>query len=168
MNSSFNPFHLVGTYGAFGGITRVRYEVVVQGTDEATPGLAKWREYEFRGKPGDIARMPSQIAPYHLRLDWLMWFAAMGNYYQHPWFVHFVQKLLEGDKATLGLLGSNPFPDEPPKYIRAMLYRYNFATPAEHRATGHWWWREQTGTWFPAVSLDDPDFERVLAAQGWK
>jgi hypothetical protein len=112
--------------------------------------------------------MPAQIAPYHLRLDWLMWFAAMGNYYQHPWFVHFVQKLLEGDTATLGLLQNNPFPDGPPKYIRAVLYRYNFATPAEHRATGHWWRREQAGIWFPAVSLDDPDFERVLAAQGWK
>jgi hypothetical protein len=168
MNTSFNPFHLVGTYGAFGGITRERYEVVVEGADSATPGLAKWREYEFRGKPGDITRMPGLIAPYHLRLDWLMWFAAMGNYYQHPWFVHFVQKLLEGDASTLGLLRSNPFPDGPPKYIRAMLYRYNFATPAERRATGRWWRREQTGKWFPAVSLDDPDFQRVIAAQGWK
>ena len=168
MNTSFNPFHLVATYGAFGGITRVRYEVAVEGTDEATPGLPKWREYEFRGKPGDVARMQAQIAPYRLRLDWPMWFAAMGNCYRHPWFVHFVQKLLEGDAATLGLLRSNPFPDGPPKYIRATLYRYNFATPAERRATGRWWRREQTGTWFPAVSLDDPDFARLLAAQGWK
>src|SRR5205814_6985247 len=76
MNTSFNPFHLVGTYGAFGSITRQRFEVIVEGTDEAvlTPAT-KWREYEFKGKPGDTRRMPSQIAPYHLRLDWLMWFA---------------------------------------------------------------------------------------------
>ena len=111
--------------------------------------------------------MPAQIAPYHLRLDWLMWFAAMGNYYQHPWFVHFVEKLLEGDAATLSLLRSNPFPGAPPKYVRATLYQYNFATPDEHRATGHWWRRQQTGPWFPAVSLDNPDFRRVLASQGW-
>ena len=71
--------------------------------------------------------MPAQIAPYHLRLDWLMWFAAMGNYYQHPWFVHFVEKLLEGDAATLSLLRSNPFPGAPPKYVRATLYQYDFA-----------------------------------------
>jgi len=167
MNTSFNPFHLVGTYGAFGGITRVRYEVIVEGTADAAPGLAKWREYEFKGKPGDVTRMPAQIAPYHLRLDWLMWFAAMGNYYQHPWFVHFVEKLLEGDAATLSLLRSNPFPGAPPKYVRATLYQYNFATPDEHRTTGHWWRRQQTGPWFPAVSLDNPDFQRVLVSQGW-
>jgi hypothetical protein len=167
MNTSFNPFQLVGTYGAFGSVTRTRYEVVVEGTQDAVPGLAKWREYEFKGKPGDVMRAPPQIAPYHLRLDWLMWFAAMGNYYQHPWFVHFVEKLLEGDAATLGLLRGNPFPDGPPRYVRAMLYQYDFTTPAERRATGAWWRRELAGPWFPAVSLDDPDFQRVIAAQGW-
>ncbi|HVW87046.1 MAG TPA: lipase maturation factor family protein [Bryobacteraceae bacterium] len=168
MNTSFNPLHLVGTYGAFGGITRQRYEVIVEGTDESalTPAT-KWREYEFKGKPGDPARMPPQIAPYHLRLDWLMWFAAMGQYYQHPWFVHFVAKLLEGDQATLGLLRSNPFPNQPPKYVRAELYRYAFSTSGEQRKSGHWWQRELVGMWFPPVSLDDPQFRRVLAMQGW-
>src|SRR5260370_2347644 len=93
MNTSYNPFHLVGTYGAFGSITRQRFEVIVEGTDDAvlTPAT-KWSEYEFKGKPGDVTRMPSQIAPYHLRLDWLMWFAAMSPYYSHPWFVPFVCK----------------------------------------------------------------------------
>jgi hypothetical protein len=168
MNTTFNAIHLVGTYGAFGGITRTRYEVVVEGTQDSNPSSASWREYEFKGKPNDPKRMPPQVAPYHLRLDWLMWFAAMGNYYQSPWFLHFVDKLLEGDAATLSLLRDNPFPDRPPKYVRALLYKYEFATPARHRETGEWWKRELEGSWFPAVSLSDPDFQRVLADQGWR
>src|SRR5947208_1975541 len=89
MNTSYDPLHLVGTYGAFGGITRQRFEVVVEGTaDETITSLTHWKEYEFKGKPNDPARMPPQIAPYHLRLDWLMWFAAMSSYYEHPRFVH--------------------------------------------------------------------------------
>jgi hypothetical protein len=167
MNTTFNTLHLVGTYGAFGGVTRERYEVIVEGTNDPDYRTAQWKEYEFKGKPGDVSRIPPQIAPYHLRLDWLMWFAAMGQYYQYPWFVHFTAKLLEGDPATLSLLHSNPFPDHPPKYIRAQLYRYNFTSPDERRKTGHWWKREFAGGWFPIVSLDEPDFQRVLRSQGW-
>ncbi len=99
MNTSFNSLHLVGTYGAFGSITRPRYEVIVQGTDDAViTSATQWREYEFKGKPGDLKYRPPQIAPYHLRLDWLMWFAAMSSYQDYPWFVNFVAKLLEGDR----------------------------------------------------------------------
>ena len=168
MNTSFNSLHLVGTYGAFGGITRLRYEIVVEGTNESDYRTGQWKEYEFKGKPGDIMRMPPQIAPYHLRLDWLMWFAAMGQYDQYPWFVHFAAKLLEGDAPTLALLHSNPFTGHPPKYVRALLYRYDFATPEEHRRTGQWWRRELAGGWFPVVSLDEPEFQRVLTSQGWR
>jgi hypothetical protein len=168
MNQSFNPYHLVGTYGAFGGITRVRYEVIVEGTDEAvlTPA-SKWREYEFKGKPGDPARLPPQVAPYHLRLDWLMWFAAMSDYPQHPWFVHFVAKLLQGDGPTLSLIRSNPFPNKPPHFIRANLYEYHFTTPEEKKKSGHWWKRQLVGGYFPAVSLDTPGFHDLLERQGW-
>ena len=114
MNTSFNPLHLVGTYGAFGSITRTRYEVVVEGTDDRYPTSAtQWREYEFRGKPNATGRMPPQIAPYHLRLDWLMWFAAMGSYSEHPWFVHFVGKLLEGDGAHALSAQIQPVPRSP-------------------------------------------------------
>ncbi len=155
MNTSFNAYHLVGTYGAFGSITRTRYEVVIEGTaDQSLTPATKWREYEFKGKPGGLSRMPAQIAPYHLRLDWLMWFAAMGRYDQHPWFIPFVVKLLENDTATLSLMSGNPFPNRPPKYIRAELYRYSFTSPDERRSTGNWWRRELTGQWFPPVSLD--------------
>ena len=168
MNLNFNPYHLVGTYGAFGGITRVRYEVVVEGTEEAvlTPAT-KWREYEFKGKPGDPGRMPPQIAPYHLRLDWMMWFAAMSEYTEHPWFVHLVGKLLQADAPTLGLLKTNPFPKQAPRYVRANLYEYHFTTPEERKKTGHWWKRQLAGGYFPAVSLDTPGFRDVLIRQGW-
>src|SRR5258706_15808285 len=96
----------------------------------------QWRAYEFKGKPGDPGRTPPQIAPYHLRLDWLMWFAAMSRYYQHPWFARLLEKLLEGDRPTLQLLRTNPFPGQPPRYVRALLYEYHFTTPSEHAASG--------------------------------
>ena len=168
MNQSYNPLHLVGTYGAFGSITRPRYEVIVEGTADAVLSDAtKWRAYEFKGKPGDPGRSPPQIAPYHLRLDWLMWFAALSDYREHPWFVHFLAKLLEGDPATLGLLRTNPFPDAPPQFVRAELYEYHFTTPAEKRKTGQWWRRELVRDYFPAVSLHSSAFRDFLDGMGW-
>src|SRR5207244_2366277 len=112
MNYSFDPLHLVNTYGAFGSVTKTRDEVVIEGTEEPvlTPAT-RWREYEFKGKPGDVTRRPPQVAPYHLRLDWLMWFAAFSSPTYHEWFVPLLAKLLEGDRTTLGLLRTNPFPD---------------------------------------------------------
>jgi hypothetical protein len=168
MNASFEPLHLVNTYGAFGSITKERYEIVVEGTDEAVLLPAtRWREYAFLAKPGDPARRPPLVAPYHLRLDWLMWFAAMGPYQRHPWFVNLVAKLLQGDRAVQGILAENPFPDAPPRYVRARLYRYRFTTPREKRETGNWWAREPAGEYFPAVSLGDRPFCLALEAMGW-
>lgn len=169
MNTNFNPLHLVGTYGAFGGITRTRYEVVVEGTSDPAPRpSSEWREYEFRAKPTDPGRCPPQIAPYHLRLDWLMWFAAMDDYSRHPWFVHFMGKLLEGDRGTMSLLRSNPFPDRPPRFVRADLYRYEFTSPDERRQTGQWWNRRYVGPYFPEVSLQDDSLRQVFQAEGWQ
>jgi hypothetical protein len=168
MNTSYEPLHLVGTYGAFGSIGRQRYEIAVEGTsDSVATARTQWKEYEFKGKPTDLTRMPPQIAPYHLRLDWLMWFAAMSNYYQHPWFVNFMAKLLENDTAVLGLLKTNPFPNVPPVLVRAELYEYRFATPEERKANGQWWTRRLIGRYFPAVSLNDAAFRRLLEQQGW-
>jgi hypothetical protein len=153
MNTSFNPLHLVGTYGAFGSITRDRYEIVIEGTDApAVTPAAVWREYEFKGKPGDPRRRPRQIAPYHLRLDWLMWFAAMSPRPRDAWFYALVDKLLDGDRAVLGLLASNPFPRQPPRFVRARYYRYRFTTPAERRTTGAWWRRELVGDYLRPVA----------------
>jgi Lipase maturation factor len=154
MNFSFNPIHLVNTYGAFGSITRVRNEIVLEGTDEPTitPSTA-WHEYEFKGKPGNPAFRPPQIAPYHLRLDWLMWFAAMGSPEDQPWFPALIVKLLQGDPGTLGLLRTNPFPDRPPRYMRGLYYEYRFTTPDEHRQKGDWWKRRLVGVYFGPATL---------------
>jgi hypothetical protein len=154
MNYSFDPFHIVGTYGAFGSVTKERDEVVLEGTTDAvlTPSTA-WREYEFKGKPGDVLRRPRQFAPYHLRLDWLMWFAAMSSPMYHDWFAPFVVKLLQADRATLALLRLDPFDGAAPRYVRARLYRYRFTTPAERRDTGAWWHRDLAGEYLPPVSL---------------
>jgi hypothetical protein len=154
MNYSFNPLHLVNTYGAFGSITRTRYEIVIEGTLDATVGdQTAWHAYEFKGKPGDTARRPPQIAPYHLRLDWLMWFAAMSPPNQHPWFTVLLVRLLEGDNDVLGLLRHNPFADKPPRWVRAVYYEYKFTTSEERHATGAWWSRRQVGMYVPPVSL---------------
>ena len=169
MNTSYNPLHLVGTYGAFGGITRTRYEVVVEGTaDRYLTSATQWREYEFRGKPNATGRCPPQIAPYHMRLDWLMWFAAMSSYSEHPWFVHFMGKLLDGDRPTLALLKTNPFPDHPPLYVRAELYKYKFTSPDLRKQTGKWWTRERAGLYFPEVSLETEGLKRIFREEGWQ
>ena len=154
MNGSFNSLQIVNTYGAFGSVTRERYEIVIEGTDDENPGdKTVWREYEFKGKPGDPSKRPVQIAPYHLRIDWLMWFAAMSSARDYPWFPQLLRRLLEGDRAVVGLLAGNPFPERPPRWIRAQLYLYRFTTRAERAASGRWWQRELAGPYFPAVRL---------------
>lgn len=154
MNMSFNAFHLVNTYGAFGTVGQVRREVVIEGTSDADlTAQTVWREYEFKGKPGDVRRLPRQWAPYHLRLDWLMWFAALSPGYAQPWLTPFLQRLLSNDAATLKLLRHNPFPDAPPRHVRAQLYRYRFTSPSELRRDRAWWHRGLVGTFVPPVSL---------------
>jgi lipase maturation factor len=154
MNASFDPFHIVGTYGAFGSVTKERYEVVIEGTAEPVlTAQTVWREYEFKGKPGDVRRRPPQIAPYHLRLDWLIWFAAMSSPMYHEWFIPLLGKLLESDRSTLRLLRTDPFAGNPPRFVRALLYLYRFTTTKERRETGAWWHRELVGDYVPPVSL---------------
>ncbi|MFI8423991.1 lipase maturation factor family protein [Streptomyces sp. NPDC085479] len=156
MNRSYDPFHLVNTYGAFGTVGRVRDEIVVEGTSDRDPGPdTEWREYGFKSKPGDPRRLPRQFAPYHLRLDWLMWFAALSPGYARDWFGPFVERLLAGDRDTLRLLARNPFPDDPPVHVRALLYRYRFSTWRELRATGAWWQRRLLRVYLPPVRLRD-------------
>jgi hypothetical protein len=153
MNRSFNPFHLVNTYGAFGSITRNRREVIVEGTAEPkVTADTVWREYEFKGKPGDPQRLPPQVAPYHLRLDWMMWFASLSPAYSRSWFLPFMEKLLAGDRTTLRLLRSAPFSDAPPTHVRARLYSYRFTTRRERRETGAWWHRTLIGEFLPPVA----------------
>ncbi|MEU6547226.1 lipase maturation factor family protein [Streptomyces sp. NPDC046859] len=155
MNRSFDPLHLVNTYGAFGSVSRVRYEVVIEGTADGTPREdSDWREYEFKGKPGDPRRWPRQFAPYHLRLDWLMWFAALSPSYAGSWFGTLVERLLENDRATLRLLRRSPFPaHEPPRFVRARLFRYRYTTWRELRETGACWERTYVREYLPPTRL---------------
>lgn len=145
MNYSFNKLHLVNTYGAFGSVGRVRHEIIVEGSYDGND----WHEYGFRGKPGDPRHWPRQFAPYHLRLDWLMWFAAISPRYAEPWFRRFVQRLLEGHQQTLKLLRHNPFHDQPPTLVRARLFRYRYTTWAELRRTRACWERTYVREFLP-------------------
>ena len=164
MNLSYNPMHLVGAYGAFGNVGRERYEIVIEGTGNhvITPAT-KWREYVFKGKPGDPMRMPRQVAPYHLRLDWLIWFLPFsvvmtGGGIRVPgysrWFLRFIQRLLAGDQDILRLMGKNPFADHPPIFIRALFYQYRYTTAEEKRRTGAWWDRKVLGVYLQPISLE--------------
>ncbi|WP_055491209.1 lipase maturation factor family protein [Streptomyces sp. TP-A0356] len=158
MNRSFDPLHLVNTYGAFGSVSRTRYEVVIEGTADDVPREdSDWREYEFKGKPGDPRRWPRQYAPYHLRLDWLMWFAALSPAYAASWFGGLIERLLENDRDTLRLLRRSPFPpDAPPRYVRAVLYHYRYTTWRELRQTGACWDRAYVREYMPPTRLAAP------------
>ena len=163
MNSTYNPLHLVNSYGAFGSITRERNELIVEGTlDRELSPQATWQEYGFRAKPGDPRRNPPQVAPCHLRLDWLMWFAALSPAYGEAWLMPLVVKLLQNDAPTLRLLRHNPFASQPPAHIRISLYRYRFTTASERRETGAVWVRRRLGTYLSAVRLT-PEQQRVSA-----
>lgn len=165
MNDSFNPFEFVNTYGAFGSVERVRHEVVVEGTrgDPSDPSTT-WQEYEFPCKPGDVRRSPCLITPYHYRLDWQMWFAGLSNLEREPWIVHLVYQLLRGDKLVKTLLARDPFPKEPPRFVRLRLYQYRFAAAREE---GRYWERELEDEYLVPVSLENRQFRRFLAAYGW-
>ncbi|NHN47354.1 lipase maturation factor family protein [Halostella sp. JP-L12] len=156
MNTAYDPLHLVNTYGAFGSITRDRYQLVIEGTREEYPDEADWEAYEFRGQPVRTDERPPQWAPYHLRLDWQLWFAAMRPRptRRQRWLFRLLESLLDGDDATLDLLSDAPF-DGPPEMVRVTRYRYRFTTPEERAETGEWWRRERVGTYVAPVTLDD-------------
>ena len=152
MNASFNRWQLANAYGAFGTVTKERIEYVVEGTTDDDPDAATWQEYEFKGKPGDLHRIPRQFAPYHLRLDWLMWFLPLGAPL-HEWFTTFLARLLEADRPTLALLRHDPFGGERPRWVRAVSYRYRFATRAEYRADRVRWVRDRRRVLIGPASL---------------
>jgi hypothetical protein len=155
MNSTFDVFHLVNSYGAFGSVGRSRQEVVFEGTTSGSPEEADtpWTEYEFKGKPGDVRRLPRQWSPYHLRLDWMMWFAAISPSYAKPWIAGLCEGLLTNDRAIMKLLRRNPFDEEPPRYVRALLYHYRFTTTRELVRDRAWWHRELIGSYLDPVGL---------------
>ena len=145
------PFRVVNGYGLFAVMTPGRPEIIVQGSEDGI----RWETYVFRFKPGPLDRMPPQVAPYMPRLDWQMWFAALGTPEQSPWFLRLCEHLLRGSPDVLALLESNPFPQTPPRFIRAQLDDYRFTTPAERSQTGAWWESTPRATFLPAVRLTE-------------
>jgi hypothetical protein len=145
-----SPLRSINSYGLFAVMTTERLEISVEGSDDGR----EWKEYEFPYKPGAVNRRPAFVAPYQPRLDWQMWFAALGDYRQNPWFVNFCIRLLQGSPQVLGLIETNPFPHRAPRYIRARLYDYRFTTLEERRQTGAWWKRTLKGEYLPPISLD--------------
>ncbi|HYV28145.1 MAG TPA: lipase maturation factor family protein, partial [Candidatus Eisenbacteria bacterium] len=144
-----SPFRSFSSYGLFAVMTTTRPEITLEGSNDGV----SWREYEFKYKAGDVKRRPEFVEPHQPRLDWQMWFAALGDYRQNPWFLNFCVRLLQGSPDVLGLLGRNPFPDAPPRYVRALVYEYHFTDFETRRKTGAWWHRELKGDYIPVISL---------------
>jgi len=144
-----SPLRLINSYGLFAVMTTTRPEIVVEGSNDGTT----WMPYEFRYKPGDVKRAPPWVAPYQPRLDWQMWFAALGNADENRWVYNFAARLMQGSAPVLSLLQRNPFPASPPRYIRALVYDYRFTDFAERRRNGAWWRREEKVTYLPPISL---------------
>lgn len=145
-----SPFRSMNSYGLFAVMTTSRPEIVIEGSDDDIT----WQDYEFRWKPGDLHQAPRLAAPHQPRLDWQMWFAALGNYQENPWFMHLLGRLLEGSPYVLDLFARNPFPDKPPRYVRAVVYDYHFTNSTEKRADEVWWKRERKGLYCPVVTLN--------------
>lgn len=164
MNASFDPLHLVSTYGAFGSVNRHRDEIIMEGSADGQT----WQEYEFPCKPGDTQRRPCLVSPYHYRLDWQMWFAAMSNADEEPWIVELVNQMLHNDANLDALLAKNPFANgPPPKYVRARLFRYQMTT-WHTRAEGWWTRRELSGDYIRPLALGDPDLDLFLSAHRYE
>lgn len=146
--AAIEPWHLTSSYGLFSVMTRHRPEVILEGSNDGR----NWVEYQFGWKPGDVARRPRFVAPHQPRLDWQMWFAALGDWRRSQWLVEFERRLLDGSPDVVGLLASDPFRGKPPRYVRAMLYEYEFTDWTTHRETGTWWKRRLVGPFSPPLS----------------
>jgi hypothetical protein len=151
LSGLLSPLQIVNRYGLFAIMTTTRPEIVIEGSSDGQT----WREYVFRYKPGPLTRQVPWTIPHQPRLDWQMWFAALDDYRQNPWFVSLMLRLLEGSPPVVALLDANPFPEGPPRFVRARLYDYRFADERTHAATGDWWIRQAAGWYFPKVSLAD-------------
>lgn len=160
MNRSYDRLALVNTYGAFGSVGMVRHELAIEGTRDADPATARWSAYELPCKPGDPARRPCLLGPYHLRLDWLIWFAAMSDQPRDPWVLHLVWKLLDGDRGIRELLAVDPFDGAAPRYVRIRRFQYHLAP----YGSATWWTRDHEEPWLPPVAL--PGLREALAPYG--
>ena len=158
MTRAVAPLLIVNPYGLFAVMTISRPEIVIEGSADGRV----WREYVFRYKPGPLSRPALWNIPHQPRLDWQMWFAALGDVRENPWFISLMRCLLEGRPSVLALLAANPFEGAVPLYVRAQLYEYRFTDRRTHELTGEWWARQRLGLYFPEVSL--ADFTRAEGA----
>lgn len=172
-----DAFELVNAYGLFRSMTGVggRPEVIIEGSDHLE---GPWLEYNFHYKPGNVSESPPIVAPHQPRLDWQIWFAALGSYEYNPWFVHLVYRLLQGQQDVLDLLAKNPFPRKPPTYIRARHYKYHYTELPKNissisdvlhnnRLVRHWWWRESPREYLPIVTVNEPSLINWLNQYGY-
>ncbi len=146
------PFHIANNYGLFAQISRQRREIIIEGSRDGHI----WLPYELPYKPGALTRPPRLATPGQPRLDWQLWFAAQHGRDDSPWFGRLINALLQGSPAVTTLFAGNPFGNTPPRYIRASLYRYHFASSAERRTTGAWWTREYIGRYWPTTAWQLP------------
>ena len=144
-----SPLRTINSYGLFAVMTTTRPEIIIEGSNDGFT----WLSYEFKWKPGDPKRRPAFVAPHQPRLDWQMWFAALGDYRGNPWFVNFLVRLGQGAPEVLALIQENPFPEKPPDRLRAVVYDYHFTDSATRRTTGDWWRRERRGLYCPEMTL---------------
>ena len=149
VDRAIGPFRSLNDYGLFRVMTKSRREIEIQGSEDG----AAWKPYAFRWKPGEVGRAPGWVQPLMPRLDWQMWFAALGTRRENRWFDPLLDRLLEGSPPVLALLAENPFPERPPRFVRAILFDYRFTTPSERAAGAGYWSRRPLGTYAPARSL---------------
>jgi len=160
MNTNFDRLALVNTYGAFGSVGATRHELVIEGTRDPSAETLDWRAYELPCKPGALDRRPCLLGPYHLRLDWLIWFSAMEDQLADPWVLHLVYKLLDGDTTVRELLAVDPFAGAPPTFVRIRRFVYRFSDDAG------WWVRDHEQLWLPPISLAEPGLRETLEQYG--
>jgi Lipase maturation factor len=165
MNAAFDPFDLVNTYGAFGSVNRTRNEVVLEGTADYTiDSHTHWLPFELPCKPGDPARRLCFAAPYQYKLDWQMWFASFSSAGDEPWLIHLVEKLLRGDPVVDSLFSSQPFRGHPPRYVRALFYRYQFSKAGQSGV----WQRQLLGEYLPPLGLGNRELHTYLVEHGFR
>jgi len=150
VRSWFSPYRLLNHYGLFAVMTTKRNEIIIEGSDDGE----NWKVYEFKYKPGALKERPCQVAPHQPRLDWQMWFASLRSFRYEWWLQNFLVRLMEGSPEVLKLLKTNPFPEAPPKFIRAQFYEYHFTSLKTKRATGEWWQRKYLGEYSPMYKLN--------------
>ncbi|XP_078409286.1 lipase maturation factor 2a [Cetorhinus maximus] len=163
-------YQLVNSYGLFRRMTGVggRPEVVLEGSYDGQ----RWTEIEFMYKPGNLSLAPPMVTPHQPRLDWQMWFAALGDHRHSPWFTSFIHRLLQGKRNVIRLVQVDEtkyvFSTKPPTYIRAQLYKYWFTMHRTDSSLNDWWTREHVREFFPSVTLGDPNLESLLREYGFK